>query len=279
MIKLNTPAAEGSAASATTPTATDRSDPSEELDGDSTPTSTTTEIPPESSSNAFTPQSLFTRLQAALPPNIVSTVQSHLPPLDSIRHAASESIDFAQLRTTLTSEFQRVQGVTLAQAEEYVQKSEVLLREAVKEAGEFIKDAVKVVPPTEGEGDRSVGVVWDGSDVWMLPSGYSESPPPADSKGKEKEGERSSGEARRAVATRAESLLRRLRHDPEVLKTDPETDEDVKALYDEWLEREIEDKGGIQSPGWLEKRNAASNLLDDEAEFKALQDSLGESYS
>lgn len=167
-----------------------------------------------------------------------------------------------------------MQGVTLAQAEEYVQKSEGLLREAVKEAGDFIKEAVKVVPPEQL--DHSVGVVWDGSDVWMLPSAFSESSSTG-GKGKEKEGERSSGEARRSVATRAEALLKRLRHDPEVLHVDPETDEGVKALYDEWLEREVEGNGGIQSSEWLEKRNAAYNLLEDEAEFKALQSSLGES--
>jgi hypothetical protein len=212
-----------------------------------------------------------------LPPNFVSTVQSHIPPLESLRHAASESVDFAQLRTTLTSEFQRVQGVTRAQAEEYVQKSEGLLREAVKEAGDFLKDAVKVIPPEESDRDASVGVVWDGSDVWMLPSSYSDPNVVGSGKGKECEHGLTSGDARRAVATRAESLLRRLRHDPEVIKTDPETDQGVKNLYDEWLKREVVVKGGIQSPEWLEKRKAALNLVGDEEALTNLQNSLGKS--
>jgi hypothetical protein len=154
-----------------------------------------------------------------------------------------------------------------------VLKSEELLREAVKEAGDFIKDAVKVVPP-EGQGDASVGMLWDGSDIWMMPSTYSENSPSGSGKGKEKE-ERNSGEARRAVATRAESLLRRLRHDPEVVRTDPRADEGVKTFYDEWLQREVFDKDGIDGPGWREKRDMATNLLDDAAEFKALQEGLG----
>ena len=71
--------------------------------------------------------SFLSRLQATLPPNIVSTMQNHIP--ESIKHA-SESIDLGQLRSTLVSDFQRVQGVTRAQAEEYFHKSEGLLREA-----------------------------------------------------------------------------------------------------------------------------------------------------
>ena len=90
------------------------------------------ETPTASTSTA----TLFSRLQSALPPNIVATVQNNLP--DSLKHA-SESIDFSQLGTNLLSEFQRVQGVTRAQAEEYVLKSEVLIRDAMKEAGEVLQ--------------------------------------------------------------------------------------------------------------------------------------------
>ncbi|KAI6045997.1 hypothetical protein EDC04DRAFT_2631397 [Pisolithus marmoratus] len=118
-----------------------------------------------STSSASTPQSFFARIRSSLPPNVVSAVQAHLP--EGLKNA--ESIDLSQLRDTLSVEFQRVQGVTRAQAEEYVHKSEVILREAMREAGEVLRDAVKVIPPEEADTGSNAGLVWDGADVWMLP--------------------------------------------------------------------------------------------------------------
>ena len=223
--------------------------------------STSSTIAPTTSANPA--QSIFTRLQSTIPPNLVSSVQSNIPP--SIMHAAAGSVDFSQLRNTLTTEFTRVQDITRAQAEEYVHKSEELLREA----GEFLKDAVKVVPPESQ--DESVGVVWDGSDVWMLPamaaSAASEQTPGASTSG----AKRSSVEGTRAVATRAEELLRRLRHDDTVIKADPEGEETVKALYDEWAANYVEPVGGIGGDEWSGKRKLA---LDAEG-VSGLKDSVG----
>ena len=157
-----------------------------------------------------------------------------------------------------------MQDITRAQAEEYVHKSEELLREA----GEFLKDAVKVVPPESQ--DESVGVVWDGSDVWMLPavaaSAASERTPGAST-------EHGSLEGTRAVATRAEELLRRLRHDDTVIKADPEGEETVKALYGGWVSSHVEPVGGVGGEEWLEKRKLA---LDAEG-VSGLKDSVGTS--
>ena len=234
---------------------------SEEGDSGSDNESTSSTIAPTTSTSAgFSAQSIFTRLQSSIPPNLVSSVQSNLPP--SIRHAAAGSVDFSQLRNTLTTEFTRVQDITRAQAEEYVHKSEELFREA----GEFLKDAVKVVPPeSQGEG---VGVVWDGSDVWMLPalaaSEWTAGPSAGGS-------ERSPVEGTRAVATRAGELLRRLRHDDTVIMADPEGEEMVKALYDEWVSNHVESVGGIEGDEWLEKRKLA---LDAEG-VSGLKDSVG----
>ena len=245
---------------------TPKEDDSEEGgDSGSDNESTSSTIAPATSTNTgFSAQSIFTRLQSSIPPNLVSTVQSniHIPP--SIRHAASGSVDFSQLKNTLTTEFTRVQDMTRAQAEEYVQKSEELFREA----GEFLKDAVKVVPPeTQGE---NIGVVWDGSDVWMLPAmGTSAPSERAQGSGTE----RSSMEGTRAVATRAEELLRRLRHDDTVIRADPEGEEMVKALYDEWMSNHVESVGGIGGEEWLEKRKSA---LDAEG-VSELKDSVGAS--
>lgn len=143
-------------------------------------------------------------------------------------------------------------------------KSEELLREA----GEFLKDAVKVVPP-ESQGEN-IGVVWDGSDVWMLPAMAASEWTAGPSAGGS---ERSPVEGTRAVATRAGELLRRLRHDDTVIMADPEGEEVVKALYDEWVSNHVEPVGGIEGDGWSEKRKLA---LDAEG-VSGLKDSVGTS--
>ena len=224
-------------------------DGSEEGDSGSDNESTSSTIAPATSTNAgLSPQSIFTRIQSSIPPNLVSTVQSNIRVPPSIRDAASGSVDFSQLKNTLTTEFTRVQDITRAQAEEYVHKSGGLLREA----GEFLKDAVKVIPP-ESQGE-TIGVMWDGSDVWMLPAVASSV---ASERAPGSGMERPSVEGTRAVATRAEELLRRLRHDDTVIKADPEGEEIVKALYDEWVSDRVESVGGIGGKEWLEKRKLA----------------------
>ncbi|KAJ6625491.1 hypothetical protein B0H10DRAFT_2001544 [Mycena sp. CBHHK59/15] len=228
-------------------------------------TTTPTEADVSSSRSSAGIQNLFTRLQSALPPNIVSTVQSHLP--ETLKHA-SENIDLAQMRTSLTTEFQRVQGVTRAQAEEYVHKSEALLREAMKEAGEVLRDAVKVIPPEDAQSAGGSGnLIWDGADMWMLPF---ESSDPS-TKGQEKSG-RKSADAQLAVATRAESLLKRLKHDPEIIKHDPEADPGVKEFYGQWLATAV--KGGIDGEEWTSKIVSVLNETADGQALKANQDTL-----
>lgn len=220
---------------------------------------------PSTSSTAG--QTLFSRLQAALPPNIVSSVQNNLP--ETLKHA-SENIDLAQIRNTLSSEFQRVQGVTRVQAEGYVHKSEALIREAMKEAGEVLREAVKIIPPEDtSEGARSAGLVWDGTDMWMLPYDPSESSSTL-SKGKGKDSGRQSGETQLAVATRAESLLKRLRRDPEIIRHDPEAEQATRELYTEWLASEVDVKeGGIEGEEW---QVTVAHVLGDSSDGQALQD-------
>ncbi|THH01130.1 hypothetical protein EW026_g1527 [Hermanssonia centrifuga] len=229
-----------------------------------TPSEEGSTITPGSSHNrgtsvSATAQNLFTRLQTSLPANLASTVQAQIP--ESFRQGTG-SIDLAQLRTTLASEFQRVQGITRAQAEEYVHKSEELLREA----GEFLKDAVKVVPPTE-EG-YTPGVMWDGTDVWLLPEMGSSGT--ADVKGKERQ-ERS-GEGIGAVATRAAALLKQLRHDPEVIRRDPESEANTGDLWKEWVSAYVDAKeDGINNEEW---KDAIEKALADLADGSALQNTI-----
>ncbi|ESK96690.1 hypothetical protein Moror_6753 [Moniliophthora roreri MCA 2997] len=222
--------------------------------------STLTEEPANASTNAYSVQNLFSRLQSALPPNVVSAVQENIP--QSVKHL-SENTDFAQLRTTLTTEFTRLQGVTRAQAEEYVQKSEALLREAVKEAGEVFKDAVKVIPPDQvGAGGPGSGFIWDGTDMWMLPSEDAETNASTD-KGKEKI-------TSTAVATRAEALVKRLKGDPNILRHDPESEQGVRETYLKWVEQNSLDKG-MDNEEWNSKINSH---LDQTEDGRALQKTL-----
>ncbi|TRM70033.1 hypothetical protein BD626DRAFT_476098 [Schizophyllum amplum] len=206
-------------------------------------------------------QSIFNRLQAALPPTVVAAVQHNL---ETVQHTVQHNIenlqqtDLAQLRANLSAEVARVQGVTRAQAEEYMHRSEELLREA----GDVLRDAVRVLPPEDdiaGSAMRTQpGVVWDGSDIWMLPE-----PASSTTKGKG----RASGETQRSVATRAEALLRRLRSDPDIMMHDPEADEKVRGMYEEWL-------GGAKFAlnGETEWDQKVESALGDEADGAALKE-------
>ncbi|KAF8633277.1 hypothetical protein AX17_004452 [Amanita inopinata Kibby_2008] len=226
-----------------------------------------------SSSNSSTPdtarssQTLFSRLQSALPPNIVSTVRDNLP--ESLKHA-SDNIDFAQLHSNLLSELQRVQGVTRAQAEEYVHKSDSLLREAIREAGEVLRDAVKVVPPEEAVGSSSQsGAIWDGTDMWTIPPGALDVDHDAAGQDKTECPAQQAVETQRTVTTRAESLLKRLKRDPSIIRHDPESDVVLKRQFNEWLALEVESKeGGIEDPEWSSRTSA---LLAEPVDGPALQ--------
>jgi hypothetical protein len=173
------------------------------------------------------------------------------------------------MRTSLMAEFQRVQGVTRVQAEEYVHKSEALLRDAMKEAGEVLRDAVKVIPPEEAQSSGGSGnLIWDGADMWMLPFDSSDT----NGKGKDKAGKQSA-DTQLAVATRAESLLKRLKHNPEIIMHDPEADAGVKEFYRQWLATAMKD--GIDAEEWSSKIEAVLNDPADGQALKANQDALG----
>ncbi|KAM6502482.1 hypothetical protein JOM56_002459 [Amanita muscaria] len=253
----------------TTSDSTSQATPTGTVEGEET-TSTTegenqTPTTPVAESSTSAPTTLFGRLQSAIPPNIASTVRSHLP---KALQDASENIDFGQLQSNVMSELQRVQGITRAQAEEYVHKSEALLREAVREAGVVLREAVKVVPPEEAAGaSYSSGVVWDGTDIWTLPSSTSEDLTATD----RAEPSSARQDTQRAVATRAEALLRRLKHDPSIIRHDPQSDETLGDYFDKWLAQEIDAKGGIDGSLWTERRNA---LLAEPEDGHALQEMI-----
>ncbi|KAG6842147.1 hypothetical protein C0991_001640 [Blastosporella zonata] len=233
---------EPTAQSAASTSATPPADPVTSISTRETGEEPSAAIPDDTPIASTSTSSIFSRFQSALPPNILETARNQLP--ESLKQA-SNNIDLPQLRANFLTEFQRVQGVTRAQAEEYAHKSEVLIRDAVKEAGEVLRDAVKILPPEESE--CSGGLVWDGSDMWSLPLEISE---PTSSTNTSKTQRRS--DAQNAVATRAESLFRRLRHDPVILQRDPAVD--GGELYSSWIASEItSQEGGITGKHWSEK--------------------------
>jgi len=223
---------------------------------------------PSSSQSVWNTQALFSRLQSALPPNVVSIVQSHIP--EAIKYA-SGNIDLAQMRTNLLSEVQRIQGVTRAQAEEYAHKSEALLREAVKEAQEVLKDAVKVIPPEETSSrlnSTSSGFNLDRSNMSLEDvevTGSTVADAIVDS-GKGKGVSVDAGMS--AVSSRAEVFLTRLTHDPTIMRTDPALDSVTEELYAAWIRKEVASKnGGLEGEEW---QTTITKNLEDPANGKAL---------
>lgn len=171
-----------------------------------------------------------------------------------------------------------MQGVTLAQAEEYAHRSEVLLRDAMKEAGEVLRDAVKVIPPEEeGAGSTAyAGAVWDGSDMWMLPPEPTTESATVAGKRSSDSPARDLGDTQRAVATRAEALLKRLKHDPSIIRHDPESEPSLKEQYTKWLEAFVDvNEGGITGEVWTSKINEALEEPVDGPGLRNMQVQLG----
>lgn len=113
-----------------------------------------------------------------------------------------------------------------------------------KQAGEFLQDAVKVVPPAPGQVGYQPGMIWDGSDVWMFSEvREEEAAAAADRKGKE------------ISVSRTGALLRKLRTDPEMIRAVPTGD-----TY-EWFCGEIDAKdGGLGSDEWKKKCEEVEKL-------------------
>ncbi|THH05375.1 hypothetical protein EW145_g4846 [Phellinidium pouzarii] len=226
--------------------------------------------PPTSEPSPF--QTLLSRIQASLPPNVSATLESSLPAV--LRDPAGHvHVDLAALR----AEIARVQGVTRAQAEEYAHRSEALLRDA----GAYIKDAVKVIPPEDGI-DSGADVVFDGmgSGVVVMPpnigssgSGNRELALGSRIKGK---GKATAAQAQQRLAgSRAAAVLARLKRDPEVIKQDPSEDDSIKEQYEGWLDKEVLSiEGGIKTAVWSERIKSALTQKEDGGILRSTRDSL-----
>jgi len=200
---------------------------------------------------------LFTRLQSTLPPNLSDNFQKRL-------QEAQENPTIQQMRSTVTSGLTRLQeqtkGMSLAQAEEFVQQRSELL---IKEAGDFFKDAVKILPPEDNPALTETAI-WDGSDSWMVTTVDNASS--QDSKDK--------GPSGSFAGNRTAALMARLRTDSSILLLDlnNETSASVKAMYEKWKGDYLSTKGEIASDGWSEDRKLA--LSEDEGSLLALHNQL-----
>ncbi|KAI0057999.1 hypothetical protein BV25DRAFT_1830552 [Artomyces pyxidatus] len=196
----------------------------------STSASVSTLPGPSTQPSASQSSTLFSRLQASLPPDLITTLRDNLP--ETIRHAP-EHLDLTQLRTTLQNV--RVQDATA--------RGEELLRGA----GDFLRDAVRVVPPSE--------VVWDGADFSAVPSGSQTPRSEAGGRSRERSA-RSSGEGR-TISTRREALLRAVRTNSDILKVDPAGEKSSEALFKTWFEKEVASKeGGIGGAAFSARKEA-----------------------
>ncbi len=168
---------------------------------------------------------------------------------ETIGNAANNpNLDVSQLRTSLTQTIQKnLNGVNLKQAEklaeEYLKKSEGLLMEA----GEFLQDAVKVVPPEQGEG---MSMAWDGSDMYSFSTSTTSNVGNEvlfDSAAFRGKG-RTTTSAELHRANRKGALLRRLRSDKELFLVDPGAESESEArreTFKAYVEHEIQGNGGM----------------------------------
>ncbi|KAH9160048.1 hypothetical protein EDB89DRAFT_949926 [Lactarius sanguifluus] len=145
------------------------------------------------------PQTLFTRLQSSLPPDLLTTLRDTLP--DSVRDA--------QRRQELAQAAQaRVHGAAA--------RGEVLLRGA----SVFLRDAVRVVPPEPA-------------------APASASTPPAFDDAVTPRAEAPSPVAISVTpATRRDALLRALRATPAIIRVDPVKEERSATLFVTWAQVE-----------------------------------------
>ena len=148
-------------------------------------------------------QTLLTRLQSSLPPDLLTSLRDTIP--DSVRDA--------QARRELAHVAQaRVQGAA-ARGEELLRGASV-----------FLRDAVRVVPPEEAASSSS-------SSSFVAPSAHEGTPTPPHGKAASPPVVVSS-----TPATRRGTLLRALREHPAILRVDPAKEERSAAFFASWVE-------------------------------------------
>ncbi|KAF8332630.1 uncharacterized protein EI90DRAFT_2971397 [Cantharellus anzutake] len=235
-----------------------------------------------------TSSSIFSRLQAQLPPNLQpNAISSAISAARS--HSTLPSVDFNQLRSSVTANIQQAQtNLNFSEAEKlaesYLSKLKAGTESFAKDAGDFFKEAVKVVPPEEGVSTHEMPIV-SGTDVWLFPSpigttGWGAGTiQKSEGTGTPRASTSISPPARsldaRGGATRSEALLRLLKYDPDLIRLDPAQDEDISSVFEKFVKEDVEKNGGISGETYIDKISTVlapgpNGLLD--ADAKALID-------
>jgi outer membrane murein-binding lipoprotein Lpp len=199
-----------------------------------------------------------------------------------LQRSLSESIannpSLAQINRTNISTLSTTiqQNLEKAGTKINLRQAEKLAEDLLGEAGSFLRDAVKVVPPDEGSGSYTYS--WDGTDVGVY--------------GSVEEGSRSTVLFDRASMAgnndlsrsqlRLNALLRRLRSDVELLSQDPSAASETRARQDAFAvfkKDKIESVGGYQGQDvqqlvWAEMGPEANDA--DVETLKKSKDAIGE---
>jgi hypothetical protein len=208
--------------------------------------------------NATINQNLAT-LQKSLGESIASA--SNNPQLQSLTRS---DVNLAQFSSNIQKNL--AQAGTMLN----IQQAEKLAEEYFRHAGEFLKDAVKVLPPDE---DGQGGMIWDGSDMYAFSTaGNQDDTAPYDMT-------RSGSLEVSRAPLRKEALLRRLRADKELFLVDPAAETESasrRAAFQAFYKTEIEEQGGVEGIAFetkireeLEKESADAETL------RATRDALG----
>ena len=155
---------------------------------------------PDEAQSSLNAQTLFTRLQSSLPPDLLTGLRDTIP--DSVRDAQARR-ELAQVAQA------RVQGAA-ARGEELLRGASV-----------FLRDAVRVVPPEEIDSSPSASTTPSAHESTM-PRGKAVPTPNVVSS---------------TPATRRGALLCALRENPAILRVDPAKEERSAALFASWVER------------------------------------------
>ena len=159
---------------------------------------------PERARSLSQSQTLLTRLQSSLPPDLLTTIRDTIPIPDSVRDPQAR-IDLAHAAQA------RVQGAT-ARGEELLRGASV-----------FLRDAVRVVPPDPQTASASAL-----SSASHSRSASASAPAPP--------GEASASVGSTVPATRRGALLRALRSNPAILRVDPAGEERSGVLFAVWVD-------------------------------------------
>lgn len=226
--------------------------------------------------NSSTLSSNLASLQKSFSETIASNPHLDVNNLSAMRSSLTENIQKNLNAAGTAINFKQAERL----AEEYLKKSEGLLHDA----GEFLKEAVKVVPPEEG-GASYQGMAWDGSDMYAFSTSVKSTPGDKNASTTQGGGGGGNSPSRSMEFTRAsrkDALLKRLRTDRQLLLVDPAGENETpsrREAFQNFVKDTIESQGGVD--GEQVRKQIEAELAEDQRDilsFKATKDALGEFF-